>query len=382
MGAGAADPHRADAWWAALLWLACIASLCFIATLRHAGRPAVEEYRALAQAWWQGRDLPGVDVGGLPAGPGLAILYTPFSILTPRLGETLWRVALALLFASAVFRLSRAAGGDAWRRVCLVASALSLPAFAPALLEGGAILAAAGLAGHAAADVGQRRWARGAACLAIAAAVAPALLAVCLLVAVVHPRPMSWRLGVAVLVTLVVPFVVQPFIAQFKPEYVLREYDLTVRDVIAVLSGRSGVPGDLTAAARMMRPTLSDRDLLILRAAVVLFAAGAAWAARWRWGSRPGWVLAMGVAAAMLAALNPGARGIDVLTLVPFWAALAAGAWLRDGRVLLSAGLSLLVFALGLAPMVKATWLAPVMAMLLGTSAIVLLLRKPTQTAI
>ncbi|MCX5662085.1 MAG: hypothetical protein NTW19_20605 [Planctomycetota bacterium] len=372
-----------DAWWAVLLWLACLGALCTLPMLRHGGRPvAADQYRFVADAWWQGRDLPGVDVGGLPCLPQLAVLFSPFNFAPGRLGPALWRGASGLVLVGAIFRLARCgsggnSGGGAWPRVFFAASALVLPALTPALIEGSAIVVVAALLGHAAADMAQRRWARAAALLALAASLAPAAAAVCLLAALLHPRQMSWRVGVALLVAIVLPFIAQPMIAQLKPDYVLRQYDLAIHDLGLVLSDRAGPPLDLPGLLRAVGVTMTDHAYIPIRLVAAACIAAAAWLALWRWGPERGWALALGLAVLLVTLTNPGAHGLDYFPLVPAWAILAASAGLRDGRAIVALALALVTLSVSLTAWTALHWIGPAAAVLLFLGALLLLVRRP-----
>ena len=96
--------------WAALF----LATAALI--LHDSSRSVFPAYRFGALQWSSGRflyELTGI--GGFPYFPQAAILFTPFALLPPALGEITWRLANTGVFALGLRSFTRLAAG--WIRI-------------------------------------------------------------------------------------------------------------------------------------------------------------------------------------------------------------------------------------------------------------------------
>jgi hypothetical protein len=155
--------------------------------------------------------------GAFPYGPLTAVFLTPFAVLPQGVGNALWRLCTISLYVTALRR---------WSRVCLALPAdrfgllalLVLPVTAPTMLNGQIGGLVVSLLLLAAADAVEERWTRSAAFAALAGIIKVYPLAFGLLLAAVFPRRYTFRLALAVLACLALPFCFQ------RPEYVLDQY--------------------------------------------------------------------------------------------------------------------------------------------------------------
>lgn len=105
-----AGHNDATAW---VVWAVAAAVLAGLAVARPGANTVANNYRLAALAWVQGRDMytPGADGWLYP--PQAAVLFVPFALLPEGLGEGAWRVAIVMVYAWAVWRVSRVAVGGA-----------------------------------------------------------------------------------------------------------------------------------------------------------------------------------------------------------------------------------------------------------------------------
>jgi hypothetical protein len=164
--------------------------------------------------WLSARDLfaepprPGIDV--YRYSPFAALAFAPLGLLPDAIGGVLWR-----LFGAALFL-----GGFAWWTRRALPGRLSanqqaalwlllVPLSLPSLNNGQSNVHVIGLLLIAIAASAERRWNLASACLAVACWFKVYPIAIGLLLVVVYPRHMSWRLLAALAATGAMPFLFQ-----------------------------------------------------------------------------------------------------------------------------------------------------------------------------
>lgn len=175
-------------------------------------------WRDKGSAWIQGKNLYD---NGFRYSPLVAALLAPLGWMPLALGAILIRLinAAALLGASLLWLRYAAPGRlDAWQRSCFI---VLLALFGLSNLQPGQFnpLLAGLLVGSITA-IECRRWNLAAALLAFATVFKVYPLAFALLLLVVYPRQLAFRLALALLVALALPFALQ------DPRYVSSQYEI------------------------------------------------------------------------------------------------------------------------------------------------------------
>lgn len=172
-----------------------------------------------AQKWWQGEDLYLKSALGYRYSPMVAAGLVPVSWLPARLGGVVWRwVNVAVLVWGLGWCCRRGLP-----RVCDagLAAIIFLLVFPDALANinnGQPNALVVGLLLASLAAVMEKRWMAAAVCIAIATLFKAYPIALGLLLVVLYPKELGWRLEVMLVVGFLLPFALQ------RPEYVLGQY--------------------------------------------------------------------------------------------------------------------------------------------------------------
>jgi alpha-1,2-mannosyltransferase len=223
--------QRKEAWrpttWEALAWTAWISVLLFVsvrAFLLPNAKTVYPIWSSTSRLWWSSQELyypyrPETVASGYRYSPTFPILTTPFAVFPDAIGGVLWRCGCMILYAGAVFwwlravvpaRLSR--DEIAWLFLLLLPLSLASVSNGQANVLEIALL----LATVAAVKEGRWNWTALFVGLAFACKLYPVALG--LLLMVLHPRQLGWRILVAILAALVLPFAAQ------HPAYVMDQY--------------------------------------------------------------------------------------------------------------------------------------------------------------
>lgn len=208
---------------AILIWIAVLLFISVRVLFTPYAKTVYPMYSGPARLWWQGAEMyePHCSPEGIGYrySPTFAILMTPFAHLPDGIGGVLWRIvsAVALLaslrwFARRVLPDSLDADGRAWLLL------LTLPLCLQSIDNGQAnLLVVAALLGAVAA-VQVRRW--NVASLLLALTFLCKLYPVCVgfVIVLFYPRQLAWRLALAMIGALALPFLFQ------EPSYVLVQY--------------------------------------------------------------------------------------------------------------------------------------------------------------
>lgn len=212
--------HRRRAQAAVLVWVLALTVVCIRVLVDRLERGNV--YLVFAQAgrdWLQGESLYYDAAYLFRYPPAAAVLFAPFAQLPDRLGGLLWRLlgVAALAGAWHYWRRSPAAVGWSHRWDGLFWLSL-LPLVLGNVNNGQSNVLLAALLVTATAAVTQQAWWLAAACLAAAIHLKLYPIALALLLAILYPRPLAWRLAVCIAVGVILPFSFQ------SPEYVWAQY--------------------------------------------------------------------------------------------------------------------------------------------------------------
>ncbi|HEX9113386.1 MAG TPA: glycosyltransferase family 87 protein [Nitrospirota bacterium] len=188
-------------------------------------RSVVPSYRAGALSWIGGQPLyDGTGVGGFVYLPQAAVLYMPFALFPPVVGEVLWRLGMIAVFAAGLYRFGRLAGERSAGEFFPLLTVATIPLVWDCARNGQATLAITGLMLLAVTDREQGCLWRATAWLSLGIAIKPLVLVLALLV-MATDRRMSWRLLAGMGVTALVPFLTQ------SPGYVVQQYAACVENM-------------------------------------------------------------------------------------------------------------------------------------------------------
>lgn len=239
------------AYWVAFwVWVAMIAGVTGRAiSVGPEKGSVVPIYLGAGARWIAGEPLYARDLGTdlYRNPPGVAVLFAPLSLLPEKPVAIAWRLACVALYGFGIHRLIRDVlpSLSPWRQsgVWVMAAVFMLPAFNNGQIN--LLITATALFGVTAAAKG--RWWEAAVWLAGCGWLKLYTYAVGLLVCVIFPKQLSWRMGVISLGLFVLPFVCQ------NPSYVLDRHKEFVEETRA--DDRSNAkpvraPRDWTVIAR------------------------------------------------------------------------------------------------------------------------------------
>jgi hypothetical protein len=209
---------------ALILWVAIILAVCVHAAIKPESPSLYSLWRNTGLAWAHGDDLYPIDPdpthGGFRYGPLYGVLFVPLSWLPLRVGAVLWRLGNAALFLAALsWWLRKAAPLRLTDRqlgvlyVCVGCLAISN------LFTGQMNLLLASFALIAVTASQQQRWTLASLAIALSTLMKVYPLALGLLLILVYPRQLSWRLALMLLAMALLPFLFQ------EPAVVCRAYE-------------------------------------------------------------------------------------------------------------------------------------------------------------
>jgi hypothetical protein len=182
-------------------------------------------FSASGRFWWTGTELyepfrPTDVQDGYRYSPTFAILVTPFALLPDSIGGALWRLFNAAALIGAFGWLARTCFPGrlstthyAWLLLLLVPLALQ------SINNGQAnLIVIAAMLGTVAA-VREERWNLACAMMAVAFFIKLYPVALGMVLIVLYPRQLSWRIPLACTISLAAPFALQ------DPRYVLNQYE-------------------------------------------------------------------------------------------------------------------------------------------------------------
>ena len=207
-------------------WILILLAVCLRAGISpHRQSSYTADYAPAGWKWLHGAEVYGRREGFVYS-PPTAAFFAPFSLLGDRIGGVAWRLfsVLGMLAAAAAWFGSRWSGAGhlpaRWPGANTVATGclLLLPLAVGNVNLGQMNVAILALAAGGVLAAGRQSWNLAAVLLALAAFVKIYPLALGLLLAVLYPRQLSWRLALALAVLFLLSFGLQ------HPPYVWREY--------------------------------------------------------------------------------------------------------------------------------------------------------------
>lgn len=323
---------------AVFVWAVYCVVIAGIVAVQPDRRTVTPEYREASEEWWGGRDIYEVRMHGYLYLPHAAILYTPFSLLPPRLGEPLWRVVGLGLLAWSIWRLGVRFGSERRGLWFLVATVAALPASFSSARNGQMNLTMAALLAFAAVDLGIRAWNRASLSLLLSLALKPLGLVPCMLAGGCYIRPMVWRLAVGALLLGAASFL------HSKPGFVAGQYELFVQTMQIAGKPKQPLFCDVQGMLLFFGAPLPDPVMTGVRVFAAIGTLVVACIAIRRYDTPRGAFVCMLLAAWYLLLFNPRTETNSYVLLAPFVGALVARAAVDSGS--LKRFLALAVFAL------------------------------------
>jgi Glycosyltransferase family 87 len=207
------------------LWLAVILGVTIRGMVAPHQNSVFLVFRDAGRAWVAGQPLYS-HIGKYLYSPLAAALFAPFSLLPDWAASAVWRLATGLAYLSAVLcwfaryqSYSSSSSSSSSSVPTVLALALLLPLSIGNLNNGqvSPLIIALLICGCLAAL--DQRWTLAAAVIAIATFFKIYPLAIGLLLAVIEPRKLTWRLILGVLILGVLSLVLQ------RPDYVIHQYE-------------------------------------------------------------------------------------------------------------------------------------------------------------
>ena len=278
-------------------------------------------WSSTSRLWWSGGELykpyrPTTVPEGFRYSPTFAVLTTPFALFPDGVGGVLWRfLGIGGCAAAAVWWIRAVIPAQLSRDQIAILFLLLVPLSIQSVSNGQANLWVIALMLGAAAAVQTQRWNWASLFLALAVVCKLYPLAFGLLLVVLHPRQLGWRLPVAILALLALPFVTQ------RPEYVLDQYEKWL--LCVKVDDRSNIAWDQTY--RDLWLLVRTTGAPVTRATYEFFQvlSGAALAGLCWYRQRSGWPAreclngTFALAAAWMLLLGPATESCTFILLAP-----------------------------------------------------------------
>ena len=363
--------------WAALF----LATTAII--LHDSSRSVVPSYRFGALQWISGQflyELTGI--GGFTYLPQAAILFTPFALLPPALGEISWRLMNTGVFALGLRSFARLAGEQSGKELFPLATLVSIPLVWDCARNGQATLIMTGFMLLAVVAVARdlRWWA--VLWLALAVAVKPLAIVLALLIAAID-RPMTWRVLLGMIALAVSPFLTQ------HPGYVAEQYrvcfqNMTISAHMGSVAHGWTTPFTALRDAGLDVPEKVQSAIRLAAAATTLALCFFVWK---RHSASRSAIYVFSLAVLYVLLFSPRTEGNTYAMLGPILGVFLAGAFLIGKRIGEGILLSAMVFCLVasraiehlLTPAVKESWLSPLLAAGFGLYVLVRLFEDPAK---
>lgn len=319
-----------------------------IKVLLHPTSSVTPIYRLASLTWWRDHDIYAPGIHGFLYLPSSAVLFTPFALLPPWLGDIIWRVVQVGLFTLALARLAPLFQPETPRDTLAWALILTLPAATVNVMRAQSEIILAALMMLAAVAVAGRRWRVAAACLTLAVAIKPLALVMILVCAVIYPR-MRTALAFGMALVVLLPFV-NP-----DPAYVAHQYlDMVAKLSVAAKPG-TGRWNEITMMLRCFSINLPDGMAMTLRATAAVASLWLCHGAVQRLRHSDAALVVLAVSIGYLLLFNPRTELGSYMNLAGLLG-LFAGARHRDGQMN-AAGRIAAILALALGTHMYGDWI-------------------------
>jgi alpha-1,2-mannosyltransferase len=208
--------------WAA--WIAIVVFLCVRTFIQPTSKTVYPTWSSTSDLWWSGGELykpyrPLAAQGGFRYSPTFPILMTPFAVFPDAVGGVLWRCFCIATLAAAVWWWIRAILPATLTRTEIAQLyLLLLPLSIQSMSNGQANVPVTALLLATIAAVKQERWNWAGLFAALTFVCKLYPLALGLVLCVLYPRKLAWRVPLAIAALLALPFLLG------QPDYVLDQY--------------------------------------------------------------------------------------------------------------------------------------------------------------
>ena len=363
---------------ARILWGVFVVIVCIIVALPSHHRTVTLVLRHASIGWFEGQDIYAPSKGFLYL-PQSAILFAPFAYLPFHTSEVLWRIVCLGGMATAIWRLARLATSEGNLELFPLMSLVAIPPAMDSARNGQMNIPLAALMVLAAVDLADNHWWRATLWMTLGLALKPLMIVMILLGAALY-RPMSWRLPIALVIVLSLPFLTQ------DPAYVIRQYEASVNTMLVASNpGPNILFSDFFELLQSLDVHVQHATETAVRAITALLTLGLAWLGRRRWGHVRGAVLVLALASCYLMLFNPRTENNSYVILGPSLAVFAAWAFLVDRWY--AVGWALVAVTMGVAGSYEITrgpnhWLSPSLCLAFLAYIVYLVLadRRPATT--
>lgn len=203
-----------------VLWIAAVVFVSVRVGVQSPHRQSVYPvFYEAAQKWWQGEDLYLKSALGYRYSPIVAAGLVPVSWLPARMGGVIWRwINVAVLVWGLLWCCRKGLPRPCDAGLAAIIFLLVFPDALANINNGQPNALVVGLLLASVAAVMEKRWTTTAICIAVATLFKVYPIALGGLLVVMYPRQLGWRLGLALGVGLLLPFLLQ------RPDYVRGQY--------------------------------------------------------------------------------------------------------------------------------------------------------------
>jgi hypothetical protein len=347
--------------WAALFLM--VAAIIFSGT----NRTVVPSYRIAALNWLAGRGLyDGTGIGGFVYFPQAAILFVPFALLPPALGEVLWRLVIIGAFAAGLRGFAALAGEKTGKELFPLMTLVAIPLAWDCARNGQATLIMTGFMLLAVTDAARNSWWRATMWLALGVAIKPLAIVLVLLIAAID-RPATWRVLLGMIILALLPFAIQ------HPAYVLQQYSACLQNMTTaahIAVAAHGWTSPFTALRAVAGVDVPERIQTVMRLVGAAVTLGLCFFTRRRHDAARSAAFLFSLTVLYLMLFSPRTENNTYAMLGPAMGVFLAEAFLVEKRtgegILLTGMVSALVGSRLiehlLAPNAEAIWLSPLIA--------------------
>jgi alpha-1,2-mannosyltransferase len=334
------DRIQITAAWAG--WAVLTLVMVVLVIIDPVNRSVTPNYRIASDAFWNRTEmyLPGQH--GWLYLPNSALLYTPFTFGPVWLGEAVFRVVIAGLFAWGLWKVAVLASprraGDYFPLMTL----LAIPITAGSIRNGQMnVPLGACMALSAVAMAGARTW-PAAAWLALGVLTKPTGIVMPMLLGALRPGLLP-KLIPLLVVVFALPLV------RGDVGYAIELYRKGFEKMVEAARPGAGTFADLTGMLSTVGIESSHTVMTLVRAAAALATLVLAWLALRRWPVADAWIIVLGLACSYLMLFNPRTEGVGYPILMPPLTAITCWMLFRDRRLVVGGLLTGLGVLMGVA---------------------------------
>lgn len=335
--------------------------------MHDSSRSVVPSYRIAARSWLAGQGLYNGDgIGGFTYLPQAALLYVPFAMPSPLMGEVLWRLVSIGIFAIGVYHFAQATGRQQGKNIFPLMTLVAISFAWDCARNGQSTLIMTGFMLLASGDMARGKRTRATLWLAFSVAAKPLAVVLVLLIAAVDFR-MTWRVLAGMAALALTPFLTQ------HPAYVVQQYAGWIHNSAAAAHVGVVIQGwttPFTGLREMTGLDIPENIQTMIRLAAAVATLALCFLSKQRHGPVRSSVYVLSLAVLYLLLFSPRTENNTYAMLGPVVGYFLADALKSRSRFNEAVLLSALVFvqvisrsvSRFLAPAAKPIWLSPLLA--------------------